>query len=148
VRDVDRVVGNARGQRQSGWSSSSTETMMPNARLPQEIVDYIIDLLRNQTRTLIQCSLVSKSWVPRTRKHLLRTIMFEFRSELAAWEKAFPNPLDSPASYTRFLGVGHARVVAAISEDCGLIKPFLGVVRLEIWSRMRPTVFTSLNTTS
>ncbi|KAF9789318.1 hypothetical protein BJ322DRAFT_530563 [Thelephora terrestris] len=121
---------------------------MSNARFPQEIIDHIIDILRHQPRTLSQCCLVSKSWVPRTRKHLFGTIIVRARADLAAWDKAFPNPLDSPASYTRFLGVGHTRVVAAILEDCGLIKPFLGVVRLEIWSRMRPTVFTSLNATS
>ncbi|KAF9789282.1 hypothetical protein BJ322DRAFT_530158 [Thelephora terrestris] len=107
---------------------------MPNARLPQEIIDYIIDLLHNQSRTLSQCCLVSKSWVPRTRKHLFGTIRFRSSADLAAWEKTFPNPLNSPASYTRCLGVNCARIVAAVPEDCGWIQSFSAVVRLEIWS--------------
>ena len=38
--------------------------------LPQELVDYIIDFLHDDSRTLIQASLVSRAWVGRTRSHL------------------------------------------------------------------------------
>ena len=38
--------------------------------LPQELVDYIIDFLHDDSRTLIQASRVSRAWVGRTRSHL------------------------------------------------------------------------------
>lgn len=50
-------------------SSSTTST-----RLPQELVDTVIDELRNDVGSLHACSLVSKSWVYRSRKYLFATV--------------------------------------------------------------------------
>lgn len=44
------------------------------ARLPQELVDSIIDELKNDVASLHACSLVSKPWVHRSRKHLFGSV--------------------------------------------------------------------------
>ncbi|KAF9644347.1 hypothetical protein BDM02DRAFT_3103092, partial [Thelephora ganbajun] len=44
--------------------------------LPPETLDYIVDFLHDNRETLEQCCLVSKSWVPRARKHLFADIKF------------------------------------------------------------------------
>jgi hypothetical protein len=41
---------------------------------PQELIDEIIDYCSGDKRTLIACSLTSKAWVYRTRKHLFSTL--------------------------------------------------------------------------
>ena len=52
-------------------SSSPTH---PKMHLPQELVDYIVDFLHDDPRTLIQGSLVSRAWVGRTRSYLCETL--------------------------------------------------------------------------
>jgi len=42
--------------------------------LPQEIVDFIIDFFKDCTDDLKNCSLVSTSWTPASRRHLFRTL--------------------------------------------------------------------------
>ena len=42
--------------------------------LAQELVDYIIDFLRDDPTTLLQVSLVSRAWVDRTRTHLFESL--------------------------------------------------------------------------
>jgi hypothetical protein len=41
---------------------------------PQELIDEIIDRCSGDKRTLIACSLISRAWVYRTRKHLFSTL--------------------------------------------------------------------------
>ena len=41
-----------------------------SSRLPQELVDTIIDELKNNGASLRVCSLISKLWVYRSRKYL------------------------------------------------------------------------------
>lgn len=43
-------------------------------QVPQELVDAIIDYLWDEKNTLSACSLVSKSWSPRARRLLFRTL--------------------------------------------------------------------------
>lgn len=45
-----------------------------SSRLPQELVDTVIDEFRNDVASLRACSLVSKPWVYRSRKHLFATV--------------------------------------------------------------------------
>ena len=45
-----------------------------SARLPQELIDSVIDELRNDVGSLRACSLVSKPWVYRSRKYLFATV--------------------------------------------------------------------------
>ncbi|KAF9789295.1 hypothetical protein BJ322DRAFT_1000309, partial [Thelephora terrestris] len=49
-------------------------TMMSNRFIPPEICDHIVDFLHDDPKTLKQCCLCSRSWVPRTRKHLFAVV--------------------------------------------------------------------------
>lgn len=73
--------------------------------LPQEILDHVVDLLYDSPETLKQCCLVSKSWVPRTRKHIFAHVKFTSEESLQSWKKAFPDPTNSPSYHTRVLTV-------------------------------------------
>jgi len=102
--------------------------------LPLEILDCIVDLLHDKPETLKQCCLVSKSWVPRTRKHLFACIKFSTERDLEAWKKTFPDPASSPAYHTRTLSIRCIHVVtAADAEEGGWIQAFSHVVQLEVW---------------
>jgi hypothetical protein len=58
--------------------------------LPPEVSDLIIDCLCNEPATLKACCLVSKSWVPRARKHLFACVPLEDAVYIRLWMKAFP----------------------------------------------------------
>jgi len=84
-------------QRLAGW----VETTMP-CPLPPEILDLIVDHLHDEPFALRAqleiCCLVSKSWVPRTRKHLFTHLTFDdslverSKSHIELWKRAFPDP--------------------------------------------------------
>ena len=107
---------------------------MSDTRLLPETLDYIVDFLHDQPKTLKQCCLVTKSWVPRTRKHLFREIVFEYTSDLEAWKDTFPDPANSPAYYTRCLSFNCSiRVInAAVEERDYWIQVFFSVVKLNL----------------
>ncbi|KAF9646307.1 hypothetical protein BDM02DRAFT_3271080 [Thelephora ganbajun] len=66
--------------------------MSPSAaspRLPQELVDSIIDELKNDVGSLRTCSLVSKPWVYRSRKYLFETVHLP-TCLLRRWLKRIP----------------------------------------------------------
>jgi len=106
---------------------------MSNPYLPQEILDYIIDLLHNKPNVLKQCSLVSKSWVPRTRKHIFADITLRYPHDITLWKRTFPDIANSPAHHARFLFVGCPRIVtAADGEEGGWIRSFSGVTSLDV----------------
>jgi len=75
-------------------------------RLPQEIIDEILDrLAANQDpRSLQSCALVSKSWSPSCRRLLFHTIIFITLS-MERWLERFPVPEDSPAHLVKNLYV-------------------------------------------
>ena len=50
------------------------ETTMSNPILPEELLDYIVDLLHDRVVVLRSCCLVPKSWIPRTQRHLFTKI--------------------------------------------------------------------------
>ena len=100
---------------------------MPN--LPCELLDYIVHLLRDNQPSLRSSCLVSRSWIPRTRKHLFAEIDFQTtrRPRLQLWKKAFPDPSISPAHYTKDLAIGCPQLVA---EASSLIASFSSVEEL------------------
>ena len=106
---------------------------MSHPRLPQEISDYVVDLLQDEHETLKQCRLISKSWIPRARMHIFRVIRFESPNDPAAWTKTFPDPANSPGSLARCLHVACVGdVAAAILKNCDWFRSFSNVVRLQI----------------
>lgn len=74
-------------------------------RLPQELVDTIIDELKNNVASLRVCSLVSKPWVHRSRKHLFEFVHLP-TCLLRKWLERIPassvSPLD-PHHHVRSL---------------------------------------------
>ena len=120
--------------------------------LPSEISDYIVDLLHRDRKTLGACCLVSKSWIPRARKHLFHGVHFYSPRDIKDWKEAFPDPIDSPAYYTRDLFIWSTLVIpAAVVEGSGWIHAFSNVVRLRVWGticlhfRFLPQLLTFLN---
>jgi hypothetical protein len=108
-------------------------TTMSNARLPQEILDYIVDFLHNEPWWLKRCCLVAKSWVPRTRKHIFNKIDIASLDDLEAWWKVFPDPNSSPGHYARTLFFLSVRsIFSGVAGGCSLVSPFSNVVRLVI----------------
>jgi hypothetical protein len=59
-------------------------------RLPQELVGYIIGLLRDDPRILIQASLVSRTWLGRTRSHLCESLKSTRSKSLSSNPSHFP----------------------------------------------------------
>jgi len=106
---------------------------MTNPSLPPEILDCVIDPLHDEPETLKQCCLVSKSWVPRTRKHLFAGIKFRSADDFESWKKMFPDVANSPAYHTRALHVGCPWLVTAWdAEEDGWIRAFSGVASLDL----------------
>ena len=117
----------------SGSFGLLTETPMPNPYLPTETLDHTVDLLQNDADTLEQCCLVSKSWVPRTRRHLFANIKFHRPSDLERWKERFPDAANSPAYYTRTLLVHCSHpITASGTEDGDWIRAFSRVRRLDM----------------
>jgi len=120
-----------RSRRQNG--TLVTETVMSKPYLPREVLDHIIDILCDEREALKQCCLVSKSWVPSTRKHLFAHIRFRSPSDLDSWKKTFLDVANSPARHARELLVGCPwHVVAADAEEGGWIQAFSGVTSLKV----------------
>jgi hypothetical protein len=126
-----------------------TGTTMSAPRLPPEISDYIVDLLRNESETLRNCCLVSKSWVPRARKRLFDKFELISPAHLQTWKRSFPDPANSPAYFTRSLVAGSTPVIiAAAADEGGWIRAFRSVVRLQICGGKSPDSLPQLLTGS
>ena len=108
-----------------------TRTTMTNPYLPPEMLDYIVDLLHDEPETLKRCCLTSKSWIPRTRKHIFADMEFYYREDVRSWNETFPDPANSPACYAKTLYIG-PRVSATDPEVGGWIRGFSRVERLEM----------------
>jgi hypothetical protein len=113
---------------------SLTQTTMSKRRwFPPEILDYTIDLLNDDPKTLRHCCLVTKSWVPRTRKHLFAHIKFTTPRVLESWKKTFPDPSKSPAYHTHTLTISCPDAVrAADATEGGWIPTFSQVASLTL----------------
>jgi len=113
--------------------SPLARTTMSNPYLLPEILDCVVDLLHDEPEALKTCCLVSKSWVPRTRRHLFADIKLRSVSDLRAWKKVFPDTVSSPAHRVRSLSVGCPEfAVAADAEEGGWTQPFSGVTSLDV----------------
>ena len=97
--------------------------------LPPEILDLIVDHLGNEPDTLKSCCLASKSWVPRSRLFLFARVELQStKSSITSWMKAFPDPSNSPAHYTRTLSI-HMLMSAPTSMFTWLL-PFCRIEEL------------------
>jgi len=110
------------------------ETTMSNGpRLPAELLDDVVDLLHDAQHALEGCCLVSKSWIPRTRKHLFASVKFSTAKSLESWKNTFPDPSTSPARYTKTLSIScfYAVTVADVQAG-GWIRTFSRVSHLTV----------------
>ena len=90
---------------------------MPSS-LPSEILDLIVDHLRDEPVALKACCVASKSWVSRTRRHLFACVEFHAEeSTLQSWMKVFPDPSNSPAHYARSLLIRDPLIFTAASMN-------------------------------
>jgi hypothetical protein len=106
---------------------------MSNPYLPAELLDHVIDHLHDTKDALRRCCLVSKLWIPRTRKHLFTDVKFHTEENLRSWKHTFPDPSTSPACYTNTLFIRYPRVVTiADAGEGGWITTFSRVAHLEI----------------
>ena len=92
---------------------------MSDPHLPAEMLDHIVDYLQDTEDALRSCCLVSKSWIPRTRKYLFGDIVFYTAERLASWKEMFPDPSTSPACYAKFLAVGCFEALTDADADAG-----------------------------
>ena len=103
-------------------------------RFLEELLDHVADHLHNERHNLKNCCLVSKSWVPRTRKHLFATISLHHKGDLQSWKNVFPDPSISLAHYTKTLVIGCPQsVTAGDGEEGGWLSAFSRVVRLAMY---------------
>jgi len=106
--------------------------------LPPEILDLIVDHLQDAPTTLRTCCVVSKSWVPRTRKHIFACVELDAsESHIELWKKSFPDPSNSPAHYTRALSVWGVPITPGTDlgpdkHPGGWIRTFCNVVHLRL----------------
>lgn len=106
---------------------------MSSPHVPAELQDHVVDHLHDSEDALKRCCLVSKSWVPRARKHLFADITLRTAGDLQSWKRTFADPSASPARYTKALLVGHPQAVtAADAEEGGWISTFSRVVHFHV----------------
>jgi len=72
---------------------------------PPELIDAVIDQLREDVNALKACALTSSSWLPTSRYHLFNDVFFEDGTSILRWTRTFSTPSDIP-SYVENLHVG------------------------------------------
>jgi hypothetical protein len=131
VKYIDLPAANERALR---YRNQPTEqTTMSDPHLPAETLDHIVNHLHDTQDALKNCCLVSKSWIPRARKHLFADVKFLTAGSLQSWKKTFPNPSTSPACYAKTVSVNPTQVVVpADAEEGGWIRRFSHAAHLEL----------------
>ena len=120
----------------SSSASALFSTTMSLPHLPAELLDHVVDLLQDEGDALENCCLVSKSWIPRSRRHLFnRMRLFLGAAALQSWRTTFLDPSTSPARYTRSLYVEYPRVKTVDVGVGGWIPTFSRVVHFELMIR-------------
>jgi len=99
--------------------------------LPPEILDYMLDFLHDNPKTLQRFCLTSRSWVPRVRARLFARVKFKTEDNIKAWKRTFPDPTSSPAHYTQDLVVHCPFMTKGLLGDSWL-QTFSHVVWLEL----------------
>ena len=101
--------------------------------LPCELLDHIVDHLHDSKISLMNCCLVSKSWIPRARRQLFADVNFLDMDSIQSWKRTFPDHSASPAHYAKTLLVGCPQVVQIVGAEAGSwIASFSSVERLRL----------------
>ena len=118
---------------------------MSTPRLPGELLDHIADNHLQGLEVFRNCCLVSKSWVPRTRRKLFSKVTFTTVENLRSWEENFPDPSTSPAYYTTTLSFRCLRVAGANVETGDWIAGFSRVTHLGVMALEQCTTLSLFN---
>lgn len=113
--------------------TKSTQTT-GDPKIPQELVHEILDHLAKETATLRSCSLVAKSWIYPSRSHLFNTLLLT-ATDVVKWNKAFPNPEDSPAMHVKDLSFCYIHPDVPI-DFAGRMPDFSNVQKLTLIGRV------------
>ena len=109
---------------------------MSTSSLHPELLDHIADHLHDKPATLRACCLVSKSWIPRTRRYLFFHVSFYSSEPFNSWMRTFPDPSNSPACYTRSLRLASLEVLTvAVSDAFPWVRSFNRILELEVSTR-------------
>lgn len=76
----------------------SDATAFHSIVVPQELEELIIDNLREDKTALKICSLVTKAWAARSRRHLFYEVEILTDGQLDSWTRLFPYPGESDAA--------------------------------------------------
>jgi len=130
------VIGIGRAPKLSGTWCFVTwkDTTMSNPRLPADMLDHVVDHLHDEKCALRNCCLVSRSWIPRTRKYLFADIKLQTKENLESWKETFPDPSTSPAHYTKSLSISCTLPITA-AETGDWIGGFPRVTHLVVGGR-------------
>ena len=106
--------------------------------LPPELLDLIVDYLRNEPTALKVCCLISKSWVHCTRRHIFADVKFDRRgTDIKSWTRAFPDPSNSPAHYAHSLSIcGLKSVITAVTDAHTWVHSFRRLIHLGVSTRL------------
>ena len=103
------------------------------------MLDLIVDHLCDDLEALKPCCVVSKSWIPRARRHIFVRIDFHAHVwSIESWMKAFPDPPTSPAHYARsLLFHDSASTITAATNASPWIRAFccIDTLRVCAWTR-------------
>ena len=105
--------------------------------LPPELLDLIVDHSCDEPTILKTCCLLSKAWVPRTRRHLFAHVAFDSEESsgrsIESWMDVFPDPSNSPAHHTRSLAISDLpALTASTTEGIAWVRSFNSIVQLSI----------------
>ena len=108
-------------------------TTMSNRCLPPELPDDIANLLQVSRDALKSYSLVSKSWISRSRTHLFSRIKFHTMKDVESWKTKFSDPSTSPAHCARTVFIECPWITTATDVgEGGLTQTFFRTVHLEV----------------
>lgn len=99
---------------------------MLEADLPQELIDIVLDNLHDDQRSLRQCSLVCKAWVPRCRSYIFEHIYLK-SEDVDRWRRmmeASPEYSNLVRSFTRSFLRRNVEVLRISSSPENNVIPF------------------------
>jgi len=113
-----------------GITSDACKMTMMSRPLPPEILGLVIDQLYDEPTTLRACCLVSKSWIPQTRRYLFAHVDFGVSVHtFESWMRVFLDPSNTPAHHTRSLTIRNLPTSVPTGTDVGgWIRAFSNVV--------------------
>ena len=87
-----------------------------------DILDYIVDFVRDEPQTLKIPYLVAKSWVSSARKPLLSKTKTTSLTQLGAGWKVFPDPGSLPGYHAHSLVLRSVKLISLKVHGCKMVR--------------------------